>query len=193
MKKIIAVMLISLVPMSVFAEIDILNIELGSSQEEFQKTLISEQVVFLSVFDDMVVARKTINIRDDKEFKGYNFPSYRDVPPATEITGRFCDGKLYDVSMTSNFQRDLVSLMLYRKNIFNSLIVSNAALKEIKPHLAEDNINVYETFVIDHNALAGKQRGEELLTFGIIVPPANNPIGGLSLHVAKVNKWYCPD
>lgn len=193
MKRIVSAILIALAPVSVSADIDILGIELGSSRDEFQKTLIAEQAVFLNVFEDIVVARKTINVKDGVEASRYSFPSYRDVPPVTEIIGKFCDGKLYDVSMTSNFQRNFVDLMLYRKAVYNNLIASNAALSEITPHLAEDNINVFETFTIDHNALAGKQRGEELLKFGIIFPSPNQPVSGLSLYVNKNNRWYCPD
>lgn len=195
MKKIVSAIFITLSPVSVSADIDIIGVELGSSRDEFQKTLIAEQAVFLKVFEDIIVARKTVDIRNGDEYEDsrYRFPSYRDVPPVTEIIGKFCDGKLFDVSMTSNFQRDFMALMLYRKAVYNNLIVSNAALTEITPHLAEDNINVFETFTIDHNALAGKQRGEELVKFGITFPSANQSVSGLSLYVSKTNKWYCPD
>ena len=178
---------------SSLADIDISNFELGASAQEFQEMLISEQAMFVQVNNDVIEARK---LATPWEPSGTSdnpiYQEYTDIQPSTEITGYLCDGKIFKVDFTSNFERGFNKLMMARKSVFKYLDANSAVLTDIRLHQDEKVSDVTQTFKVDRDALAGQARGEETITFAF-KENGGARFNWLTLRYVLENKWFCPN
>ena len=166
------------------ADIDFTKIELGSAPKQTQEFLIENKFMFVRFDDEGFVARKTVVLDTDR---GTELPN---VPVSTTVDGKFCSGKLYQVTANSFYAKNakIEDLWTGRKKIYQYLKDNEAILAQINTSKKEDG-NVGLKFIIDRNSGSGNVKGEETVVSMIDTTFPKS----ISMKYRFENKWFCPE
>lgn len=167
------------------ADIDFSKIPLGSSPSEVQKMLRGSNFVFHEYDDSKFKGVKLVGrFKSNQELIGKEF---EEIIPSTNLSGKFCSGKLYQLSALSLYHGPL-DFWQGRKQVYKYVNDNKGVVQSIMIGQKPEQSNVGFTFVIDRSASGGKVKGEEIVKVMI-----DNDNGPMQMKYQFTNKWFCPE
>ncbi len=192
MKKIFIGLIVYLIScFSLLAEINVSNYPLGMSNTSLHDRLVLDGFYFSKFLPKEVLAKKyavTGSVPGD----------FSNLTESTFIRGKFCNGKLYQLDMTSIYRANQNNLFFGRKELYKYLDSNKAVSSGFKLNKSENSSLVSHTYMIDRNNSGGQIRGEEKITIALTDSTLTQLINGervpiLQVRVSMRNKWFCPD
>ncbi len=192
MKKLLfSVLVYVLSCVSLLAEINVSKYPLGMSNESLHDQLVRDQFYFSMFLPKEVIAKKYA-------LSG-TFPGeYSNLRESSLIKGKFCNGKLYQLDLTSLYKADQNDLFFGRKALYQYLSDNKAVSSGFKLNKNESSSLVTHTYIIDRNNGGGQVRGEEKITIALgdsnLTREINRkPVPILQIRILMQNRWFCPD
>ena len=178
---------------SLMAEIDVANYPLGMSNDSMHDQLVADGFYFAKFQEKELIAKKTI-------ITGSIGGEYSQIRESTLIKARFCNGKLFEIDMTSAYSKSQKNMLMGRKSIYQYLSDNKAASSGFTLNKNETSSLISHTYIIDRNQSGGQVRGEEEIKLALLeskdlshtlIDQQKIPV--LEIRVLRENKWFCPD
>ena len=145
-----------------FADVDVTTYPLGDSPNTMHDKLVEDKFVFEKFSNREIKAVKKIVVPSNS---GEEFP---DLYQSTTITAKICEGRIYELRMSSVYGGDRNALLMGRKLIYKYLKDNNAVNDKIFLHTNEQNPQVVLWFSIDRDSQANKAiRGTEMVKLAL--------------------------
>ena len=194
MKNLIVSFFVCLLSVSkVVADIDNSKYALGMSSKTLHNQLVEDGFYFSYFDSEKITAAKYA-------FIGQIPDEYGNIRPSTTLDGRFCNGKLYKLDITSLYKGNQTNLLFGRKSLYQYLSDNKAAAGPFKINKNETSSLVTHTYIIDRNNSGGQVRGEEKVIFAIDQSDLQYPLKDdkLEVYALKIrtlleNRWFCPE